>query len=84
MMAFLILPILGIVYAACHIWALLPLPTVWRGGVVGLFMAAFLLMFAGFLGVNERLPLSLSKVVYEIGNSMIMVLLYLVLIFVAL
>ena len=84
MMAFLILPILGIVYVSWHIWALLPLSSMWRGGAVGLFVAAFLLMFAGFLGVNERLPLAWSKVVYEIGNSMIMVLLYLVLIFVVL
>lgn len=84
MLAFILMPILGIVYVSWHIWTLLPLPTMWRGGIVGLFVAAFLLMFAGFLGVNERLPLSLSKVVYEIGNSMIMILLYLVLVFVVL
>jgi len=84
MMAFILMPILGIVYVSWHIWEVLPLPVVWRGGAVGLFVIAFLLMFAGFLGVNERLPLTMSKVVYEIGNSMIMVLLYLVLVFVVL
>ncbi len=84
MMAFLLLPILGIVYVSWHVWVLLPLPAMWRGGVVGLFVAAFLLMFAGFLGLNERLPLAWSRVVYETGNSMIMVLLYLVLVFLAL
>ena len=82
MLAFILMPILGIVYVSWHIWTLLPLPAIWRGGAVGLFVLAFLLMFASFLGINERLPLTLSKVVYEVGNSMIMILLYLVLIFV--
>ncbi len=84
MMAFLLLPILGIVYVSWHIWTVLPLPAVWRGVAVGLFVVAFLLMFSGFLGINERLPLAWAKVVYKTGNSMIIVLLYLVLVFLAL
>ncbi len=84
MTAFLLLPILGIVYVSWNIWVLLPLPAAWRGAVVTLFVAAFMLMFAGFLGINERLPLVWSRVVYETGNSMIMVLLYLALVFLAL
>ncbi len=84
MMAFLVLPILGVIYVSWHIWTLLPLPAVWRGLVVGVFVMTFLLMIASFLGVNERLPLACSRVVYETGNSMIMILLYLVLVFLVL
>lgn len=81
MMGFILLPILGVVYVSWHIWELLPLSAAWRCGIVGGFVAAFLLMFAGFLGVIERVPLAMGRVLYEIGNSMIVVLLYLALAF---
>lgn len=52
-------------------------------GVGGLLavLSTFLLMFGGFLGIIERVPITVARVFYEIGNSMIVVLLYLVLIF---
>ena len=81
MMAFILMPILGIVYVSWHIWTLLPLSAMWRGGIISLFVAAFLLMFACFMGINERLSLPWAKGVYETGNSMIVVLLYMVLLF---
>ena len=81
LLGFVLLPILGIVYASWHIWEMLPLSVGWRCGVVGCFVATFLLMFGGFLGINERVPITVARVIYEIGNSMIVVLLYLVLVF---
>lgn len=81
LLGFVLLPILGIVYVSWHIWEVLPLSVGWRWGAVGCFVAAFLLMFAGFLGVIERVPIAMARVFYEIGNSMIVVLLYLVLVF---
>lgn len=84
LLGFVLLPILGIVYVSWHIWEILPLSAGWRWGAVGCFVAMFLLMFGGFLGIIERVPVTVARVLYEIGNSMIVVLLYLVLIFVCL
>lgn len=81
LMAFVVLPIMGVAYASWHIWAVLPLSTAWRWGAVGAFVAAVILMFMNFMGICERIPLGLAKAVYEIGNSVIVVLLYLVLLF---
>lgn len=81
LLGFVLLPILGIVYVSWHIWEILPLSAGWRWGAVGCFVATFLLMFGGFLGVIERVPITVAKALYETGNSMIVVLLYLVLVF---
>lgn len=78
---FILLPVMGIIYVSWHIWELLPLPAMWRGGAVGLLVAAVLLMFAGFTGVTERMPLAAAKATYETGNSMTVLLLYLTLAF---
>lgn len=80
-MAFIILPILGMGYTLWHVWQLLPLPDLWRWVVVGGLGIMLLLMFAGFTGIIERIPLSGATAVYEVGNSMIIILLYLVLTF---
>ena len=53
---------LGIVYASWHIWEMLPLSAGLRCGAVGCFVAAFLLMFGGFLGIVERMPVSVATV----------------------
>ena len=84
MMIFLVLPILGLTYVLWHIWQLLPFSNLWRWTVVGFGIALFLSMFLGLSGAIERMPLNLATVVYEIGNSAIFVLLYLVMIFLVL
>ncbi len=84
MMIFLVLPIIGITYALWHVWHLLPWSNLWRWTVVGFGIAAFLTMFLGFSGAIEKMPLNTATVIYEIGNSTIFILLYLVMLFLVL
>lgn len=81
LMGFIVLPIIGMGYVLWHIWQLLPLPDLWRWVVMGVFAAMMLMMFAGFTGIIEHLPMKWARAVYNIGNSQIVVLLYLVMLF---
>ena len=81
LLAFTVLPLAGLGYVSWHIWQLLPVSTMWHWIVVGLCVCLFLLMVGGFLGLNERLPLNVATVSYEVGNSVVFALLYLVMIF---
>ncbi len=81
---FLVLPIVGLTYVLWHIWHLLPFAGSWRWTVTGVGIALFFTMFAGFSGVIEKMPLNMATVTYEIGNSFIFILLYLVMTFLAL
>ena len=74
---FTLIPLAGLVYVGWHLWILLPLPGVWRGVVIAVGVACFLLLFLDMSGRLEKLPLPLSRVLYEIGTSSILVLLYL-------
>ena len=84
MIIFFVLPIVGLSYVLWHIWQMLPWSNPWRWTAVGIALACFLTMFLGFSGAIERMPLDVASVVYEIGNSAIFVLLYLVIIFLVL
>ena len=84
MIIFFVLPIVGMSYVLWHIWQMLPWSNPWRWTAVGIALACFLTMFLGFSGAIERMPLDVASVVYEIGNSAIFVLLYLVMIFLVL
>ena len=84
MIIFFVLPIVGLSYVLWHIWQMLPWSNPWRWSAVGIALACFLTMFLGFSGAIERMPLDVASVVYEIGNSAIFVLLYLVMIFLVL
>ncbi len=78
---FFVLPLLGVSYTAWRIWHVLPFANSWRWAAVALFMALFCSMFLGFSGAIEKMPLNAATFVYEIGNSFIFILLYLVMIF---
>lgn len=84
MMIFLVLPLLGLTYVLWHIWHLLPLADCWRWAAVALSLILFLSMFLGFSGAIEKMPLDVATVVYETGNSVIFILLYLVMAFLVL
>lgn len=84
MIIFFVLPLVGLSYVLWHIWQMLPWSNPWRWTAVGIALACFLTMFLGFSGAIERMPLDVASVVYEIGNSAIFVLLYLVMIFLVL
>ena len=81
---FLLLPILANVYILWHVYRILPLVAWAKWTVVGVMVAAFLLLFVGIFGSRWNMPFALNVVVYEIGTSWIMILLYLFMIFLAL
>lgn len=81
MLVFMVLPFAGLAYAMWHVWHVLPFASVWRWGFVLLFTVAFLMIFLNFSGAINRMPLNLASAVYEVGNSMIFILLYLVMLF---
>jgi len=77
----LLLPLLGIAYIGWHVWTLVPLSRLWRMGLIAFGVLSFLLLFLNLGRVIDRMPLSLARVCYDIGDSSIIVLLYLVMIF---
>ena len=81
---FMMLPLLGLVYVGWHVWTLVPLPRLWRGALIALGLLSFLLLFANLSRSIDRLPLWLAQWCYDIGNSSIFVLLYLVMTFLVL
>lgn len=81
MILFFVLPLAGLAYVSWHVYALLPLPTVWRWAVVVAGWLAFLCVFANFSHGIDRMPMGLATAFYETGFSSIFVLLYLVLLF---
>lgn len=81
MMIFLVLPIGGLAYSLWHVWQLLPFANCWRWTAVGIGVVLFMSMFLVFSGSIEKIPLELATAVYEIGTSVIFVLLYLVMLF---
>lgn len=84
MLLFMLLPLAAMSYIGWHVWCLLPTTWVWKLLVVTLMVGSFLLLFAGFWRVTDRLPLWLGSVVYEIGTSSIFILLYLFILFLVL
>ena len=76
MLIFMLLPLLGNVYVLWHVWRILPLPSWAKVVVVTLMVFAFLLLFVGF-SRHVHLSIPLATVVYEIGTSWLIILLYL-------
>lgn len=82
--AFTLLPFAGLAYACWHVFNILPCPAGWRWLAVAIAVVSMLSIFLDLSRTIEKLPLSLSSVVYEIGTSSIFILLYLVMIFLVL
>lgn len=77
----LILPLAGMTYVLWHVWTLLPLPDGWKWLVIALGVLCFLSLFLVFGGTMDKLPVTLSRVLYQIGTSSIFILLYLAMLF---
>ena len=80
----LLIPIMGIAYVGWHWWAPLPLNNVWKSVLIALGVACILLLFVDLSGALEALPLPLSRVLYKIGTSSLIVLLYMAIAFMVL
>lgn len=81
MLAFLVLPLLGILYIAWHVWALLPVDSVWKCIVIGLGVCSLLMMFLNLGRRFDGLPLPVATLCYEVSTSSLLVMLYMVLLF---
>lgn len=84
MIVFLLLPVLGLGYASWHVWQVLPFSVPWRWATVAVGVLLFLTAFLSFSRTIDRMPLGLGTLTYEVGNSAIFILLYLVMIFLVL
>ena len=73
MFVFLLLPLIGLLYIGWHVWTLVPLPAVWRIILIVLGVVSFLLIFANFGRLTDRLPLPLARLFYDVGNSSLFV-----------
>ena len=81
MLLFALLPLLAIAYVAWHVWTLLPLSALWKTVVIAAGVACFLMLFLDLGRRLDAYPLPLAQVLYQVGTSSVIVLLYLVLIF---
>ena len=84
MIIFLILPFMAIAYVGWHIWTLVPLPRIWRAAIIGAGVLSFMLMFLNIRHTIDKMPLWMAQWSYDIGNSAIFILLYLVITFLVL
>lgn len=70
-------------YVTWHVWRLLPAP-VWAKVVVAVLMLSALACMALQFLLRDKLPLPMATAMYEIGNSWLIIALYLLLIFLVL
>ena len=77
----LALPVLGIAYISWHLWTLVPLNVGWRCLLIALLVVSFLLLFVNLSRGIDRLPMPLARLVYDVGSSSVIILLYLALFF---
>lgn len=81
---FTILPLAGIFYVGWHVWHLLPHNSTLRFAVMSIMLIALAALVANFSGALSRMPLRLAQVSYETGNSLLIILLYAVMLFILL
>ncbi len=82
MLVFGALPFAGLAYVLWHIWNMLSFCNALRWTVSVATVLAFSLVFLSVTRVIENMPIRVATVVYEVGNSMLFILLYLVMLFV--
>ena len=80
----LAIPLLGVAYVSWHVWVLLPLANMWKATIIAAGVVCFFMLFLDLSGTLDKLPLPLARVLYEIGTSSIIVLLYVVMAFLVL
>lgn len=81
---FMLLPLTSIVYVLWHVYQMLPLPTWGKWLVVVLLAMSFGMLFVGISRRLDEMPMALATIVYEIGTSSLIILLYLFMLFVVL
>lgn len=78
---FFLLPLIGCAYVGWHVWRLLPLTAFWKTVSVVMLLACFVLFVMNFVIGLDRMPMPLARIMYDVGNSSVIILLYLVMLF---
>ena len=78
---FLILPLAGQYYVSLRVWQLLPAILPLRIAVVAAMAVAFISFFLSLGGLGNHLSIGLATVLYEVGNSWLIILLYMAMLF---
>lgn len=77
----MLLPLAALAYIGWHLWVLLPMAAGWKAALIAVGVACFLLLFLDITGRLDSLPMWLARVLYRVGTSSLIVLLYAVLLF---
>ena len=78
---FLILPLAGQYYVSLRVWQLLPAILPLRVAVVAAMAVAFISFFLSLNGLGDHLQMGLATALYEVGNSWLIILLYMAMLF---
>jgi len=78
---FMLIPLAGCAYVGWHVWRILPLSVIWKWMVVLVLLLCFCQLFLNFVIGLDNLPLPVARILYAIGTSSIIVLLYLFMLF---
>ena len=81
---FFLLPLLGCTYVGWHVWRILPLSALWKTLVIVAMAACFALFILNFVLGLDRVSLTWARVMYNVGNSSLFILLYLTMLFLVL
>ena len=68
-------------YLFWHIWNIVPLSSVWKTVIISMCLLSFLSLFLYLSPVMDKLPLWIARIIYEVGTSWLIILLYSVILF---
>jgi hypothetical protein len=86
-LGFILIPLVLVavnIYVLWHVYQVLPFPSWAKWTVMALMILALAMLFVGFSGLYDRMPLWLASSCYEISTSWLIVFLYLLIAFVLL
>ena len=81
---FFVLPLLGATYISWRMWQMLPFPVWAKGLSMAVLWGSLGVMIANFVIGLDTIPLALARIMYEVGNSWLFIMLYLLMIFLVL
>lgn len=81
---FTLFPLLGQFYVMWRTWHVLPIGLAYKVILMLIMVFAFGCLFINFSATKERLPIPLTTVLYEVGTSWLIILLYLFMLYLVL
>lgn len=81
MLLFLLIPLSGLGYSLWRTWTILPLAPIYKWMVLGVMLLCFVCFFLNFAWGLDDKPMPMAIGMYEVGNSTIFILLYLMMIY---